>query len=142
MFTVYFAGWSEEISRSGDDLYARKLKTLSTCNFFSVANGNLSTALSAGTATKATPAPASSSTSSNDNLPKTAPAAASSLAKLPTVDYDRLKVKPIPEGVDPQNKECHLSDAEFQEVFKMSREAWASVPAWKKLRVKKEVQLF
>lgn len=137
LFTVYFQGWDELVSQSDDDLYARKLKTLSTFNFFSVANGDLQTALGS----KPAAAASSPAAAAAPEPSKPAPVVTSG-GKSPIVDYDRLKVKPLPEGVDPQNKEHHLSDKEFLEILKMTREAWAAVPKWKQLRVKKETALF
>jgi hypothetical protein len=136
LFTVYFQGWDDAISQSDDDLYARKLKTLSQFNFFSVANGDLNTALGSQRAA-ATPTPVAATLPAAPTLKS-----ASVGGKEPIVDFDRLKVKPLPEGVDPQNKEQHLSDKEFLEILKMSRDAWAAVPKWKQLRIKKETNLF
>lgn len=57
-------------------------------------------------------------------------------------DYDRLKVKPTPEGVDPTHLEAYLSVKEFQEIFKMTMDQFYSLPKWKQLVIKKEVKLF
>jgi hypothetical protein len=50
--------------------------------------------------------------------------------------------KGAPEGVDPTKKEDWLSDADFEAVFKMKRDAWAKTPKWKQDNVKKSVNLF
>jgi hypothetical protein len=144
--------------QSEDDLYARKLKTLSTMNFFSISGGDLNGALNAGrapsnsisgpnAAAAAAAARASSPAASTTAAATPAPAAGAASAgstsgKEPVVDYDRLKVNPVPEGVDAKNKELHLSDAQFVQFLKMSRDQWAALPQWKKLRIKKEVGLF
>lgn len=57
-------------------------------------------------------------------------------------DYDRLKVKPTPEGVDPTHLEAYLSVKEFQEMFKMTMDQFYALPKWKQLVIKKEVKLF
>ncbi|NXP91361.1 VILI protein, partial [Passerina amoena] len=48
----------------------------------------------------------------------------------------------LPRGVDPSRKEDHLSDADFQAVFGMSRSAFSSLPLWKQQKLKKDNGLF
>ncbi|KAM4740369.1 advillin [Anableps anableps] len=48
----------------------------------------------------------------------------------------------LPEGVDPSEKEKHLSDADFASLFGMSKDDFASLPQWKQLKLKKEKGLF
>jgi len=50
--------------------------------------------------------------------------------------------KGVPEGVDPSRKEDYLSDADFETVFKMKRDAFAKMPAWKKDNLKKSTNMF
>lgn len=58
------------------------------------------------------------------------------------VDFDRLKVKPTPEGVDGGHLEAFLSLEEFQEIFRMSMDSFYALPIWKQLVVKKDKELF
>ena len=55
---------------------------------------------------------------------------------------DTLKQRPLPEGVDPARLETYLSDEEFKKVFKMDKEQFSKLPAWKQTKNKKEVGLF
>lgn len=43
----------------------------------------------------------------------------------------------LPSDIDVKIKETYLTDAEFQEVFKMAKEEFAKLPAWKRNREKK-----
>jgi len=45
-------------------------------------------------------------------------------------------------GVDPLTREQHLSDEEFQNLFKMSKDEFAGLPDWKKKGEKKKHGLF
>jgi hypothetical protein len=59
------------------------------------------------------------------------------------VDYNTLKTISDPSfGIDPSQKEMALCDEQFEEVFKMSKELFASLPAWKKTSLKKGAMLF
>ena len=55
---------------------------------------------------------------------------------------DILKERPLPKGVDPARLETYLSDEEFKKVFKMDKELFSKLPAWKQTKNKKEVGLF
>jgi Villin headpiece domain len=46
------------------------------------------------------------------------------------------------DGINPTQKEDYLSDEVFKEVFKMDREAFKSMPLWRRQTKKKEVDLF
>ncbi|XP_035517512.1 advillin [Morone saxatilis] len=48
----------------------------------------------------------------------------------------------LPEGVDPTNKEKHLSDSDFNAVFGITKDNFASLPRWKQLSMKKEKGMF
>uniref|UniRef100_A0A8C4E8X0 HP domain-containing protein n=1 Tax=Dicentrarchus labrax TaxID=13489 RepID=A0A8C4E8X0_DICLA len=48
----------------------------------------------------------------------------------------------LPEGVDPTNKEKHLSDSDFNDVFGITKDDFASLPRWKQLSMKKEKRMF
>lgn len=58
------------------------------------------------------------------------------------VDFDRLKVKPTPEGVDGGHLEAFLSVEEFKELFGTSMEHFYAQPIWKQLVIKKDKGLF
>ncbi|TMS19235.1 Advillin [Larimichthys crocea] len=48
----------------------------------------------------------------------------------------------LPEGVDPTQKERHLSDSDFTVVFGITKDDYASLPRWKQLKLKKEKGMF
>ncbi|KAM3622019.1 uncharacterized protein V6R79_019250 [Siganus canaliculatus] len=48
----------------------------------------------------------------------------------------------LPEGVDPTEKEKHLADSDFSDVFGISKDDFASLPRWKQLNLKKEKGMF
>jgi hypothetical protein len=48
----------------------------------------------------------------------------------------------LPPGVDSGKKEEYLSDADFEAVFKMKKDAFAKLPGWKKTELKKSNNLF
>ncbi|RDD41012.1 Advillin [Trichoplax sp. H2] len=56
--------------------------------------------------------------------------------------YTQLTIKPYPEGVDPSEREKHLSDEEFHEVFGMSAAEYENLPQWKRVNLKKAKNLF
>ncbi|XP_077410624.1 supervillin a isoform X10 [Vanacampus margaritifer] len=73
------------------------------------------------------------------------------LARLCQTTYplEDLLARPLPEGVDPLRLEVYLSDDDFQGVgacgkkgLEMSREEYASMPAWKQVNLKKTKGLF
>ena len=47
-----------------------------------------------------------------------------------------------PEGIDSTNRETYLSDAEFERVFGMQRDAFMGLPMWKRNGMKKQHKLF
>lgn len=51
-------------------------------------------------------------------------------------------VKTFPDGLDPKQKELYLSDASFEAVFGMNKEAWGKLAQWKKTAAKKKHKLF
>ncbi|XP_078345017.1 uncharacterized protein LOC144630533 isoform X1 [Oculina patagonica] len=53
-----------------------------------------------------------------------------------------LQKIPPPQGVDPAKLEEFLSDSDFQEIFKMDKEAFSKLPGWKQVNLKKAVGLF
>ena len=59
------------------------------------------------------------------------------------VDFDRLRVKPTPEGVDGAHLEAYLSDDQWKQFFKTTtRDEYYKMPAWQQLRLKKTIGLF
>uniref|UniRef100_A0AC34Q0M1 HP domain-containing protein n=1 Tax=Panagrolaimus sp. JU765 TaxID=591449 RepID=A0AC34Q0M1_9BILA len=62
--------------------------------------------------------------------------------KLYSIDVLRLPTKELPFGIDPVNKERHLSDTDFQQVFNMTRENFTKLPKWRQLDHKKRAGLF
>lgn len=48
----------------------------------------------------------------------------------------------LPEDVDPANKERHLSDDDFNDIFGITKDDFVSLPRWKQLNLKKEKGLF
>ncbi|XP_077592059.1 supervillin a [Stigmatopora nigra] len=66
-----------------------------------------------------------------------------------THPLEDLLNRPLPEGVDPLRLEVYLSDEDFQGVgasgkkgLEMTREEYASLPAWKQVNLKKSKGLF
>ncbi|KAM7005649.1 advillin [Tautogolabrus adspersus] len=48
----------------------------------------------------------------------------------------------LPEGVDPTQKEKHLSDSDFNDVFGITKDDFVSMPRWKQVNMKKEKGMF
>ena len=60
-----------------------------------------------------------------------------------TYSYEELTQKDVLcDGVDPCNKERHLSDAEFEKYFCMNKEAFSMLPNWKREQAKRKNKLF
>ena len=59
------------------------------------------------------------------------------LAVLQEKDPEKL-----PADVDPIQKELFLHDSEFARVFKMERQAYESLPEWKRHSLKKSAGIF
>ena len=53
-----------------------------------------------------------------------------------------LRQRPLPDGVNPLKLECYLSDKEFEDLLKMTKEAFFAQPAWKQTNMKKKANLF
>uniref|UniRef100_A0A8K9XA66 HP domain-containing protein n=1 Tax=Oncorhynchus mykiss TaxID=8022 RepID=A0A8K9XA66_ONCMY len=60
----------------------------------------------------------------------------------PPEDLINKLANELPEGVDPTQKEKHLSDSDFTAIFGMSKDHFASLPQWKQLSIKKGKGLF
>ncbi|XP_042356291.1 advillin [Plectropomus leopardus] len=65
-----------------------------------------------------------------------------SFQSFPPDDLVNKLASELPEGVDPTQKEKHLSDSDFYDVFGISKDDFASMPGWKQLNLKKEKGLF
>uniref|UniRef100_A0A8C5HXF9 Advillin-like n=1 Tax=Gouania willdenowi TaxID=441366 RepID=A0A8C5HXF9_GOUWI len=57
-------------------------------------------------------------------------------------DLINMNASELPEGVDPSQKEKHLSDSDFSSVFGMTKDDYASLPQWRQLQLKKERGMF
>lgn len=58
------------------------------------------------------------------------------------IAYAELKEMTAEDGIDMTKREEHLSDAEFQEVFKMSKSEFSELKQWRKNEAKKKAALF
>ena len=47
-----------------------------------------------------------------------------------------------PAGVDPRNRDRHLSASDFERIFGMTRGAFDALPGWRRQRLKKQHKLF
>ncbi|TKR93319.1 hypothetical protein L596_007799 [Steinernema carpocapsae] len=56
--------------------------------------------------------------------------------------YETLLKRDLPEGTDMKHLERYLSPEEFERVFKMGKEAFARLPQWKQIRMRKDARLF
>jgi hypothetical protein len=61
---------------------------------------------------------------------------------LSAYPIERLRRKPLPEGVDGSKVESYLLDADFERLFGMSKAIFYDLPQWKQLRLKKERDFF
>jgi len=125
-FTVFFHGWDDEVARSGEDIYERKLKQLHLES--NVVGGVTHTQ--------------KETTNTNDDIPKS-----TGVPKIETggliIPFEKLKIKNLrPQGIDEGSLEVYLSDQEFESVLKMNRSAFYEQPKWKQLRIKKSAGLF
>lgn len=66
------------------------------------------------------------------------------LAQLTRMHYplSELQQQPLPEGVNPSRLESYLTDQDFEEVFKVSKDEFYNLPTWKQCNMKKSVKLF
>ncbi|CDQ72806.1 unnamed protein product [Oncorhynchus mykiss] len=60
----------------------------------------------------------------------------------PPKDLINKLANELPKGVEPTQKEKHLSDSDFSAIFGMSKNLFASLPLWKQLSIKKVKGLF
>lgn len=58
---------------------------------------------------------------------------------MPYEDIIKMRLE---DGIDVTRKEDYLSVEDFSRVFGMDRQAYEALPAWKRQRAKKTVNLF
>jgi len=124
-FTVFFKAWDDEVAKSGEDLYTRKLHQLHLEN--SVVGGMSPTAQVERHGDDGMPV-------KTQNLPIETGGAIH--------PYSILRSKGRPEGLNQDFLEAYLNDEEFASVLKMGREEYYLMPKWKQLRLKKSLGLF
>ncbi|XP_059184957.1 advillin [Centropristis striata] len=61
---------------------------------------------------------------------------------FPPDDLVNKLASELPEGVDPTKKEKHLSDSDFNDIFGITKDDFATMPQWKQLKLKKEKGMF
>ncbi|XP_030274770.1 advillin [Sparus aurata] len=61
---------------------------------------------------------------------------------FPPDDLVNKLASELPEGVDPTEKEKHLSDSDFNDVFGITKDDFVSLSQWKQLKLKKEKGMF
>jgi len=69
----------------------------------------------------------------------------SELARFSTsakFSYAQLTREPLPDGVDPGNREQYLNDDEFKTYFGITKIQFNQLPAWKRANAKKKAGLF
>uniref|UniRef100_A0A673ZE73 Advillin n=1 Tax=Salmo trutta TaxID=8032 RepID=A0A673ZE73_SALTR len=64
------------------------------------------------------------------------------VCSYPPKDLINKLANELPKGVEPTQKEKHLSDSDFSAIFGMSKNLFASLPLWKQLSIKKGKGLF
>ncbi|XP_068576392.1 advillin [Cebidichthys violaceus] len=65
-----------------------------------------------------------------------------SFQSFPLDDLVNKLSNELPEGVDPTQKEKYLSDSDFNHIFGITKDDFASMPQWKQLNMKKEKGMF
>lgn len=69
-------------------------------------------------------------------------AAALDLLSQNTYPLEKLKERPLPEGVDPRRLERYLNEEDFVAALGISRVEFKELPIWKQLKLKKEAGLY
>jgi len=129
-FTLHFHGWDDR-GKNPEDVYSRKLRELDLTS--SVVGGHQAVDYNAGLLTRAA-----------SEAPKT-PVKGVPPGLNPNnlyFSYERLRAKPLPQGVDGGNIEAFLEADDFVKYVKMTSEEYYKMPKWKQLRIKKEAGLF
>jgi hypothetical protein len=62
--------------------------------------------------------------------------------ELKTRSAEERISNPYPSNIDTRNRELYLSDADFMSIFKMTKDEFSKVPAWRKQELKKRAKLF
>ncbi|XP_041478861.1 advillin-like isoform X2 [Lytechinus variegatus] len=65
-----------------------------------------------------------------------------SFENCPKYSLDQLKAKELPEGVNASKKEKYLSKEDFEKLFGMPYEKYATIPKWKQDNLKKKAGVY
>jgi len=65
-----------------------------------------------------------------------------SAKKYPVDILSEKELDKLPVDVNPSIKEVHLSESDFQSIFKMDYKSFSDLPQWKKTQLKKNAGLF
>ncbi|GMH43531.1 hypothetical protein BSKO_11453 [Bryopsis sp. KO-2023] len=155
MFTCHFLGWDDTRNADFVDPYLEKLKKLKeeqgdTSHLLKLAEERKKNfvdplAEKAAAAAAAEPAPPPAKPESDEPKGPATPPPDRELKFVPLKDfiaYEELKELRSEDGIDPARKEQYLSDEDFATIFKISRDEFSSMPAWKQTRAKKDAGLF
>lgn len=149
MFTCHFLGWDGAAAAVFEDPYEKRMKSLqSTMSFTTKPSWAKKKSVEVDV-------PITIAEEGETKAPEPEPAPAAPVAAKPvavvaaaavpgTFTYAQLKGNPceVHGDINPKSKEDYLSDAEFQEVFKMDRAAFNAQAGWKKKKAKVSAGLF
>ncbi|XP_028261392.1 advillin isoform X2 [Parambassis ranga] len=76
------------------------------------------------------------------NVKTDQPCVEKSFQSFPAEALVNKQANELPEGVDPGQKEKHLSDSDFTGVFGITKDDFVRLPQWKQLNMKKEKGMF
>lgn len=79
---------------------------------------------------------------SEEDIPKDVPEEEKTYDSFPLDVLLNKQLDELPEGVDPANREKHLSDSDFSDFFGMTKDEYNNLPGWKQLKLKKDKGLF
>jgi len=148
-FTANFLGWSYEKGQDFADPYLARLAVIQ-------AKDSAAPAAASASATPAKPVAAAAAAFSKPAQVTPAPAPAAAATAAPTLSgpssgsatapgpfYSLAELKAgIPAGVVASKKELHLSDADFEAVLGVNRDAFAKLAGWKQADIKKKAGIF
>jgi len=63
-------------------------------------------------------------------------------SKRKLYSLEELRMQPPPKSVDSSQREMHLHDQEFVELFGISKDEWLVLPSWKQIIERKKYDLF
>lgn len=150
MFTCHFLGWDDTRNADFVDPYQEKLKKLKedqgdTSHLLKLAEERKKNFVDPLAAKEEAETPPPMKEASEEPAGPATPTPEHELKFVPLkdfIDYETLKGMRSEDGIDPAKKEQYLSDEEFDTVFKMSRDAFSALAAWKQTRAKKDAGLF